>query len=422
MTQDVGLALRRIDFPERRHAMSTSRAGAFIAPQQACAAPASATEFSLLGGPLHRLGGRLGLVRRGTNSIPLGLALGASAWAVLVGLAFAEGVQSQIFSLSVIGGHVRLLVVIPLFFVCEALVDPGMAVFVRTIVRSGIVTDADLPAFEAAVADAARFRDSWLAELLFLGMAALVPLAAPQLLAEGASAMHAPGRALGEMPGAVLWYWIVCLTLFRFLVLRWLWRIALWCYFLRRVARLKLNLVPTHPDGVAGLGYLEVVQAGFAPLVAAISALASASAAESIVAGTATLKALSPAFALLLVVEAVMFLGPVCVFVPRLWRCRVTGLATYMDLASRYVREFDRKWLGSSPVSGESLLGSPDLQSLADLSNSVRLVTDMRLVPVSRRLLVTFMIAALVPLLPLLLLTYPVADLAAALFKMIFSM
>ena len=33
-------------------------------------------EFSLLGGPLHRLGVRLGLVRGGTNSLPLGLALG----------------------------------------------------------------------------------------------------------------------------------------------------------------------------------------------------------------------------------------------------------------------------------------------------------------------------------------------------------
>ena len=50
------------------------------------------------------------------------------------------------------------------------------------------------------------------------------------------------------------------------------------------------------------------------------------------------------------------------------------------------------------------------------------MVTELRLVPASRRLLVTFAIAALVPLLPLLLLKYPVAELAEALLKMLFNM
>ncbi|MEK6263146.1 MAG: BamA/TamA family outer membrane protein [Planctomycetota bacterium] len=63
--------------------------------------------FSLLGGPLHRLGCRLGLVLGGTNTIALGLALGVSGV-----LAFIEGISHQIFSLSLIGGHVRLLVAI----------------------------------------------------------------------------------------------------------------------------------------------------------------------------------------------------------------------------------------------------------------------------------------------------------------------
>jgi len=382
----------------------------------------SHADFSLLGGPLHRLGCRLGLVRRGTNTVALGLALGVSAWVVLLALAIAEGIGTQILSLSVIGGHVRLLVVIPLFFLCEAFIDPRMAVFVRTIVRSGVVPVDEWPGLESVMADVARCRDSWLAELVCLLAAALLPLAVPQPLVWGASAMYDPGRAVGEMVLAGLWYWIVCLTLFRFLVLRWLWRIALWCYFLWRVARLELHLVPTHPDGSAGLGYLEVVHAEFATLIVAISALASAAFAESMVAGQTTLTALYPAFALLLVVDAVIFLGPLCVFARRLWLCRVTGLATYMEFAARYVGDFDGKWLGRAASPGKSPLGTPDLQSLADLSNSVRVVTEMRLVPASRRLLVLFAIAALVPLLPLLLLKYPVAELAEALLKMLFSM
>jgi hypothetical protein len=83
-------------------------------------------EFSLLGGPLHRLGRRVGLVRGGTNTVALGLALGLVLWTVLVALAFFEGVSQQLFSLSVIGGHVRLLVVIPLFFICESVLEKTM--------------------------------------------------------------------------------------------------------------------------------------------------------------------------------------------------------------------------------------------------------------------------------------------------------
>jgi len=38
--------------------------------------PGRFERFSLLGGPLHGLGCRLGLVRGGTNTVALGLALG----------------------------------------------------------------------------------------------------------------------------------------------------------------------------------------------------------------------------------------------------------------------------------------------------------------------------------------------------------
>jgi hypothetical protein len=71
--------------------------------------------FSLMGGPLHEIGRRLGLVR-GTNTVRLGLALGVGMWLVILALCALEGVTSRLFELSVIGGSVRLLVAIPLFF------------------------------------------------------------------------------------------------------------------------------------------------------------------------------------------------------------------------------------------------------------------------------------------------------------------
>jgi len=369
-------------------------------------------EFSLLGGPLHRLGCLSGLVRGGKNTVALGLALGLILWTVLVGLAFFQGVSHQIFSLSVIGGHVRLLVVIPLFFLCESVLDPRLTEFVRTIVCSGVVPQNTLPALESEIARTGRWRDSWLPEAVCLLAAVLLALIGPQLLLSGTTAVHGPSRTMAGLTPATQWYWIVCLTLFRFLLFRWFWRLGLWSYFLWRVSRLELNLVPTHPDGAAGVGYLEVVQIHFTPLTLAISMVLSASFAEEISVGTMTFEAIYPALPLILIIDAVLFLGPLFIFAPKLWACRVKGLSNYMIFASRYVNAFDRRWLGADAFAEERLLGTPDLQSLADLANSIAIVRNMRLVPVSPRLLMALVMAALLPIVPLFLLKYPIAELA----------
>jgi hypothetical protein len=373
-------------------------------------------DFSLLGGPLHRLGCRLGLVRGGTNTVALGLALGVFLWIVLVALTLIDGIGDRVFSLSQIGAHARLLMAIPLFFLCEAWLDPRMTAFVRAIVSSEIVPKTALPVLEYEIARTVRWKNSWLPEAMAMLAAVLLSLIGPHMHLFGATATPDPTRAVSEMFLTGQWYWIVCLTMFRFLIFRWLWRLGLWCYFLWQVARLELHLVPTHPDGVAGMGSLEVAHSYFAPLVLAISIVMSASFAEEISARTMTLEAIYPTLALILVVDAVLFLGPLYILTPRLWACRVKGLDDYMKLAARYVNDFEKKWLGATDDRRGDLLGSADLQSLADLNNSVSVVRTMRLVPVSQSLLMYLAVAALLPMLPLLLLKYPVAELAQKFF------
>ena len=261
-------------------------------------------KFSLLGGPLYRLGLRLGLVRKGTNTVPLGLALSLLSWSILLALAVIGGVSDRLFSLSAIAGDIRLLVVIPLFFLCETSLDPRLSAFVATIVRSGVVPSNALPALEAEIARTVRWKDAWLPEAVCLFAAALLSLFAAQLHLSGKTAAFDPAtRTIGDLPWAGLWYWVVCLPLFRFLMFRWIWRIALWCCFLWRVAKLDLHLLPTHPDGAGGLGYLEVVQTHFAALVLAISIVVSASFAEEIYTGKKLFDVIYPPLALTIIME-----------------------------------------------------------------------------------------------------------------------
>jgi hypothetical protein len=374
-----------------------------------------ALTFSLLGGPLYQLGARLGLVRNGTNTIALGIAIGLFLWLVIIVLAFVGGVGDRIFSLSLIAGHMRLLLVIPLMFVCETVLEPRMTEFVRFLVRWNIVPEEQVGALNAAIRSTSRAQRSWMPEAVFLFAAALMSVGAMRMNLGGNTSGFNPGGVVDGAMGVSWWYSAVCLTAFRFLVFRWVWRLGLWTWFLWRVSRLKLRLLPTHPDGAGGLGFLEVVHTHFVPLVLGLSVLRASTFAEEIVAGTASVDAIHLQIAIILLLDAVVFIGPLLLFTPRLWICRVQGMSSYMGMAEQYVSQFDSKWLGKSQPQ-EPLLGTPDMQSLADLTNSVRVVRDMRWVPASMRLVAALVVAALLPMLPLVLFKYPITELTTKLF------
>jgi hypothetical protein len=379
-------------------------------------------DFSLFGGPLQRLGRRLGLVRDGTNSFRLGLVLGLIAWGVLVVLAILQGVGQKVLSLSMVGIHIRFLVAVPLFFLCETWVAPRMAEFVRNIVRSGVVPEAGYPALTSVVRRIGRLKDPWPAEVVFLAVVFGLPLiemifglsGVPGKTGSLNSLLTESGGRFGPVLG---WYLGFCLPLFRFLILRWLWHLGLWCYFLWRVQKLGLRLIPTHPDRTAGLGYLEIVQEHFGALAFAISAVLGASFAEEVASGKMTFETLYLLIPAVVILVAVLFVSPLLIFTPKLWMCRITGWSEYMGMASRYVNQFDQKWIRCDNPSGESVMGTPDLQSLADLTNSVDIVREMRWFPAGRRLLVSLSVCTVIPFLPLVLLKYPVDQLVVQLFK-----
>ncbi len=370
--------------------------------------------FSLVGGPLHAFGRKLRLVGASGDAVPLGLVLGIGPWLVLIAIAAIEGVLPAILSLGLVAGHVRMLVAVPMFFAAERWLDPRFRVFVHSVVASGVIADDERADFDAAVARIRGWADSWVPDALCLALAAASPILVPLLGLPGVTSSSSHGALTGTW--TEVWFTFVCMSIFRFLVFRWMLRLLLWFAFLFRLGRLRLRLVPTHPDGAGGIGYLEVVHLHLAPLVLAVSAVECASFAEELVAGQMTFNAVYPALGLLVLVEAVVFLGPLFLVTPRLWQCRTRGLAEYMDFATDYVGRFERKWLGPGEP-GEPLLGSADLQSLADLGNGTDRVRAMRWVPLSVELVRDLAIVALVPALPLFLLEYPIAELVQRLFS-----
>ena len=75
--------------------------------------------------------------------------------------------------------------------------------------------------------------------------------------------------AATQLSPAGYWYIFVSRPLFQFILIRWYFRLFIWARFLWQSSRLELNLIPTHPDRAAGLGFLGMSSAAFAPLLMA---------------------------------------------------------------------------------------------------------------------------------------------------------
>lgn len=112
-------------------------------------------------------------------------------------------------------------------------------------------------------------------------------------------------------------------------------------------------------------------------------------------------------------------LGPLLVFTPMLSGVKRNGLMEYGTLAQRYVREFDGKWLRGGAAADEPLIGSGDIQSLADLNNGFEVVRTMRITPVTRDALLQLGAATLLPIVPLALTMMPLEELLTRLFGLL---
>ena len=229
-----------------------------------------------------------------------------------------------------------------------------------------------------------------------------------------------PGAGGSSLTLAGVWYGYVSLPLFQFLLCRWYYRLFIWTRLLWQVSRIKLNLVPTHPDRVGGLGFLATTAHAFIPLLMAHGALLAGYLANQIFHVGATLTQFRLEILLLVIFTVTLVVGPLMVFAPQLAQARRTGLREYGTLAQRYVRDFDRKWVRGNVGADEPLLGSGDIQSLADLGNSFAVIQDMRMVPVTKQAMFQLGIATLAPIVPLVLTLMPLEELIKKLFGVLF--
>jgi hypothetical protein len=216
------------------------------------------------------------------------------------------------------------------------------------------------------------------------------------------------------------WGALVSMPIVQFLVVRWYFRFFVWARFLWQVSRIQLNLQPTHPDGTAGLHFIALTEHACRPVMFALGVVLAAMIANKILYAGATLFDFKVEVVGTVVLLVCMILGPMLVFTPQLIATKHRAIEDYGRLGQQYSRDFERKWMRGEPPADEPLLGSADIQSLADLRNGYTVVKGMHVAPFDLQNLIVLTLVTVTPVVPLVLTAFSMEEILDRLLQTVF--
>jgi hypothetical protein len=385
-------------------------------------------ELSLMeGGPGDVLMKRLRLIRPelGAASARTAIILAAVSWLPLLMFSLIGGLAlggAAIPFLYDIAAYVRFLVAVPILILAEIPIGKRLRAVGKHFLNAGLVRAEEQKQFASYAVDTVRFHDSRVAEFILLALAYISTyFALSKVSFQGGSTWFAPspGAGFSGFSGAGYYYACVAMPIVQFLMYRWAFRMVVWARFLWQISNLDLLLTPTHPDAAGGLGFLGKGSIPFGTILFALSSVVSASIASRILFGGASLEQFEFIYAALIVLALIVFAAPLMVFAPKLFRLKQDGLLRYGTLASQYTQAFDSKWANGLNTAEEQLLGTADIQSLADLGNSYELIRKMRILPIELSDFIGLALPGVIPALPLAATVMPVSEIVKGLFRLL---
>jgi hypothetical protein len=390
-------------------------------------APFDEAKFSLvLGGPLYQLylrtrAARPNLELAGRRTI----VVTAICWLPLLLLTWCTGCLFGgpsvpfLFDAEV---QAKILGAVPLLIASELIVHRRISKIIGQLFARRIIAPEDRGKFQLLVASSERLRNSTTAEVCMLLLATVGGhwLWSHDLTMNVTSWYGSRVDGQTDLAGAGYWYAFVSLPIFRFILLRWYFRLFIWYRFLWGVRALPLHLNLFHPDRAAGLGFLSGSLFAFAPFLIAQTVALAGIIGNRIWNSEATLAGFKTEIACAVLFLLFIVLTPLSFFAISLIPARRTAHREFGTLASRYVDDFRRKWTHCDNENRRlELLGTSDIQSLADLGNSYNMVNEMRVFPFDTRVVLRLAILVLAPLGPLALTIVPIDHVVKGLIKLL---
>jgi hypothetical protein len=345
------------------------------------------------------------------------LILALVTWVPLLILTSIEGLAlsgAPIPFLHDLSSHARFLIAVPVLVLADRPVAMRLEEIVSYFLKSKLVRESDRKAFSQSLDSLRSLMLSRRADIVIMILALAGGWAATSQLKDADFWFD----VRGEFSMARFYYRVIALPAFFFLLFRWLFRIVVWTKCLFVIAMMDLFLTPAHPDGAGGLGILGRGTIPFGYVLFALNFVVSGAIASRILYRGAELQHFGFSFAVLMVLSLLILAAPVLVFVPKLVRLKQEGLFRYGILASHYTQMFDRRW-SESRSSRDDLLGSADIQSLADLNSVCESVRKMRIIPLELKDFVALGLMGIAPVLPLALLVMPLSEILKGILRLV---
>jgi hypothetical protein len=373
-------------------------------------------------GPPYSLERRLRLTQLGKRHMGrragLAVLVGWAPLAVFAALQDGSLQGPHLFSmLSDITVHARSLVAAPLLILADVVSANQLGTIALHFGDSHLLPEYERPRFEAALISTRRLLDS-----PTLGIGALiVAYVFSAVLMTSTRADQLPLWQSSAGSGAIAlspagwWHGLVSVPLLLLLLFGWLWKLCLWTRFLRLMSQLDLYLVPAHPDRMAGLKFVGHSVYGFLHVALALATIVAGRAADGVIhRGAPTTADMFEIGAILALIVA-LFAAPPFVFAGVLLRQWRRGVFVYGAWASKFGKEFERKWLNAAELEPEEAFNAPDFSSGADLYQIVSNVYAMRVVPIDLVGIASLAAMVLVPFVPVVLMTVPIENIVARL-------
>jgi len=311
------------------------------------------------------------------------------------------------------GVHVRFLLAVPLLILGEGVMHKLSTTLIPYFLTSGLVQAAQKQDFLNIIEGIRRLRNRtlpWVViAVLIIAWAFLEPVTA------GSELDHEVSWAFDGGPDHLgfggWWFMYVSRPIFNVLLVAWLWRIVLLFLLLKRIARLDLAIVPTHPDGAGGLGFLERMPKAFSLFAFALSAVLASRLAHTVVYHGVNVQSLKGIFIVFLVVLVGTCLAPLLTFIGPLAAAKRRALLEYGAMAGDHGRLVRRRWILGEQVADDPILKAPELGPVADILTLYEAVKKMRVMPIGKSALLAIALPALIPIVVLFSLQIPIKDL-----------
>jgi len=121
-----------------------------------------------------------------------------------------------------------------------------------------------------------------------------------------------------------------------------------------------------------------------------------------------------------LIVDVLLFTAPLFFLSPRLIRERTRGVFQYGALATAVGQRFERRWIEHiGTAADDRAMGSPDFSATTDLYSIAANVNQLQFVPVTLTQIGRLIVAAGLPVLPVLATAMPLKDIFGHIAKLV---